>query len=93
MPLMTRFRFGKHARMSVRNQTMLTVTFTTAPVHGVMCPPEQKTLLTIRNVSRRFGGVHALENINVDVQEGEVLGIIGPNGAGKSTLLSLIAGA
>jgi len=44
-------------------------------------------------VSKRFGGVRALENVSFAVQQGTLLGIIGPNGSGKSTLLSLIAGA
>jgi branched-chain amino acid transport system ATP-binding protein len=44
-------------------------------------------------VSKRFGGLPAVDNLSVSVRQGEVLGIIGPNGAGKSTLVGLIGGA
>jgi branched-chain amino acid transport system ATP-binding protein len=44
-------------------------------------------------VSKRFGGLVAVDNFSLDVEEGEVLGVVGPNGAGKSTLLSLVAGS
>lgn len=49
-------------------------------------------LLEVSGVSRRFGGLQALENINFAVQEGSVQAIIGPNGAGKTTLLDIITG-
>ena len=49
-------------------------------------------ILHVEDVSKNFGGLKALSRINLEVEEGEILGIIGPNGAGKSTLLSVIAG-
>ncbi|WP_179016545.1 ABC transporter ATP-binding protein [Paenarthrobacter nitroguajacolicus] len=49
-------------------------------------------LLEVRQVSRRFGGFVAVDNVTLNVSEGEILGIAGPNGAGKSTLFNLIAG-
>src|SRR5262249_46515199 len=52
-----------------------------------------EVLLEVREVSRRFGGVRALDRVSFRVSEGEVVGLIGPNGAGKSTLLDVIAGA
>ena len=50
-------------------------------------------LVEMRNVSKSFGGVHALERVTIDVQPGEVMGIVGHNGAGKSTLIKVLSGA
>jgi branched-chain amino acid transport system ATP-binding protein len=49
-------------------------------------------VLETRDLSRRFGGVDAVADVSITVDEGTVLGIIGPNGAGKSTLINLITG-
>jgi branched-chain amino acid transport system ATP-binding protein len=49
-------------------------------------------ILEIRKVSHNFKGLAALSKIDIDVQEGEILGIIGPNGAGKTTLFNIISG-
>jgi branched-chain amino acid transport system ATP-binding protein len=49
-------------------------------------------LLSVRNVSKSFGGVHAVIGANFDLNKGELLGIIGPNGSGKTTLVNLITG-
>jgi len=49
-------------------------------------------MLRVEGLSRRFGGVYAVEDVSFSVEKGELRGIIGPNGAGKSTLFQLIAG-
>ena len=49
-------------------------------------------MLALRGVSRRFGGLRVIEELNLTVRPGEILGVLGPNGAGKSTLFNLIAG-
>jgi branched-chain amino acid transport system ATP-binding protein len=49
-------------------------------------------LLEVTDLSKRFGGVEAVGDLNVDVSVGELLGLIGPNGAGKSTVFNLING-
>jgi len=49
-------------------------------------------LLEVTNLSKRFGGLTAVANVELGVEQGEIRGIIGPNGSGKSTLFNLISG-
>jgi branched-chain amino acid transport system ATP-binding protein len=49
-------------------------------------------LLRVANLTKRFGGFVALNDVSLDIAEGERLGVIGPNGAGKSTLVNCISG-
>ncbi len=49
-------------------------------------------LLQINEVTKAFGGIHALNQVSFDLHEGEILGIIGPNGSGKTTLVNCITG-
>ncbi|HEX2686471.1 MAG TPA: ATP-binding cassette domain-containing protein, partial [Kofleriaceae bacterium] len=51
------------------------------------------TLLEVRGLTKRFGGLSALDDVDLALRDREILGIIGPNGAGKTTLFSLIAGS
>ena len=50
------------------------------------------TLLSVEGVTRRFGGIVAIDSVSFDVEEGEIAGLIGPNGAGKTTLFNVITG-
>jgi len=50
------------------------------------------SLLQVERLSKAFAGLHAVENVSIELEEREFLGIIGPNGAGKTTLFSLLAG-
>ncbi|MCB2102658.1 MAG: sugar ABC transporter ATP-binding protein [Rhodobacterales bacterium] len=50
-------------------------------------------LVEIRNIHKRFGGVHAVKDVSIDLHPGEVVGVLGHNGAGKSVLMSMLSGA
>lgn len=51
-----------------------------------------KTVLELKNVSKYFGKSKVIDNINIEVQEGEIFGFLGPNGAGKTTTIKMILG-
>ena len=52
----------------------------------------RKTTLLVRNLSKSFGDIHAVNNVNFTAYDGDVIALLGPNGAGKSTLINMIAG-
>src|SRR5437764_2114283 len=54
--------------------------------------PADEELLAATAVSKRFGGVRAVEEVSFSVRRGEIASIIGPNGAGKTSLLNMISG-
>lgn len=53
---------------------------------------QKEAIIKVRNLSKSFGGVRALNHVSFDLLEGEVLGVIGPNGSGKTTLVNTITG-
>lgn len=64
-----------------------------APVeHHDLPMEEREPVLVCRDVTKRFGGVHALSHVDLEVRPGEIVGLIGQNGAGKTTLMDCISG-
>lgn len=51
-----------------------------------------KVLLEMKNITKTFPGVKALDNVNLKVEEGEIHALVGENGAGKSTLMNVLSG-
>ena len=51
-----------------------------------------KILLEMKNITKTFPGVKALDNVNLKVEEGEIHALVGENGAGKSTLMNVLSG-
>lgn len=62
------------------------------PADEVPLTPRGEVALEVRGLSKRFGGVSALDDVSFEVRSGEILGLIGPNGAGKTTCFNLISG-
>ena len=50
------------------------------------------SLLKLENITKRFGGLVAVDNVSLEIQAGELIGIVGPNGSGKTTLFNVISG-
>ncbi|MFX0124975.1 MAG: ABC transporter ATP-binding protein [Candidatus Hodarchaeota archaeon] len=59
---------------------------------GTNPPPDERILLEIKNLSKHFEGLKAVDQVTCSIKAGELIGVIGPNGAGKTTLFNLITG-
>ena len=53
---------------------------------------EKEAILSCQNLYKRFGGVLAVDNVNLTLNKGDILGLVGENGAGKTTLIKLLTG-
>jgi ABC-type branched-subunit amino acid transport system ATPase component/ABC-type branched-subunit amino acid transport system permease subunit len=58
----------------------------------IAVPSDADLILTVRGLSKSYGGVQAVRDVDLSVRRGEILGIIGPNGAGKTTMFEMVAG-
>ncbi len=65
---------------------------TGAPMAAPSLAPSLPPLLELRGLTRRFGGLVAVDDVSAQIHRGELVGLIGPNGAGKTTLFNLISG-
>ena len=66
---------------------------TTPETAGAPAGGERRPLVEMRDIRVAFGGVHAVDDVTVDLYPGEVVGLVGGNGAGKSTLMHTLSGA
>src|SRR5579871_2599341 len=54
--------------------------------------PDQKSILNVTKLVKRFGGFYALDGLSFHVSSGEILGLVGPNGSGKTTAINVVSG-
>src|SRR5918996_662132 len=69
------------------------MTAETTAVTAERATPRQPPVCEMRNIRVAYGGVHAVDDVSIDVRAGEVMGLVGGNGAGKSTLMRVLSGA
>ena len=67
-------------------------TFRTFDIAALVHSGKTRATLTARGLNKRFGGVTAVDNVDLDIEPGEIVGLMGPNGAGKTTVLDVLSG-
>jgi branched-chain amino acid transport system ATP-binding protein len=67
-------------------------TFRTFDIASLIHSGKTRATLTARGLNKRFGGVTAVDGVNLDIRPGEIVGLMGPNGAGKTTVLDVLSG-
>jgi ABC-type branched-subunit amino acid transport system ATPase component len=67
-------------------------TFRTFDIASLVHSGKLRATLTARGLNKRFGGVTAVDDVNLDIRPGEIVGLMGPNGAGKTTVLDVLSG-
>lgn len=80
------------ARLVPTRQRQQRINWSAKPLDREPMPARGDMILEVRNVTRRFGGLVANNNMSLQVRTGEILALIGPNGAGKSTMFNQISG-
>ena len=84
--------FGSIFKGNKKRASLPVGSYRAAPLSGRAMPAAGTPLLEIRGLTKKFGGLVAVNDIGFSVQAGEIAGLIGPNGAGKSTTFNLITG-
>ena len=67
-------------------------TFRTFDIASLIHSGKRRATLTARGLNKRFGGVTAVDDVDLDIEPGEIVGLMGPNGAGKTTVLDVLSG-
>jgi ABC-type branched-subunit amino acid transport system ATPase component len=81
-----------HARNGATAEADGDKTFRTFDIASLVHAGKTRATLTARGLDKRFGGVTAVDGVDLDVEPGEIVGLMGPNGAGKTTVLDVLSG-
>jgi branched-chain amino acid transport system permease protein len=80
------------AEREAPDETLITVVDQDGPDGGPVAGERPEVVLSVRGIDKRFGGVHAVNDLSLDLRRGEITALVGPNGAGKSTVFNLVTG-
>src|SRR5438067_1362470 len=88
----TRVRSSSCSRSAIRGYGSCCRKFFGAMIPCRPLPSDDRPMIEIRNLTKRYGGFTAVDDISLDVARGEIFGFLGPNGAGKTTTIRILAG-